>query len=240
MRSRCRMRSASSSEVPTGVVISRSRVMTSRIGRLSSVSNCRSRLVMIPASRPSSSTIGTPLIENCCISRSASPSVPCAAQRDRVQDHPALAALHPVHFRRLLVNGHVLVDDADPALPRDRHRHLRFRHRVHRGGQQRDRERQRVGELRVQPGLARMLPRSTRVSAGRRRRSAPRPRPANRRPSGEAARRISSRCDSRGVPLLMTSISRMRKTRRHWRACAPGLRVRSASMYVLGLTMVER
>jgi hypothetical protein len=36
MRSRCRIRSASSSEVPTGAVISRSLVMTSRIGLSSS------------------------------------------------------------------------------------------------------------------------------------------------------------------------------------------------------------
>ena len=44
--------------------MSRSRVITSSMDRSSSVSNWRSRLVMMPTSRPSSSTMGTPLIEN--------------------------------------------------------------------------------------------------------------------------------------------------------------------------------
>src|SRR2546428_205621 len=56
------------------------------------------------------------------------------AQRDGVEDHPRLAALDAVHLRRLAVDGHVLVDHADAALARDRHRHLRLRDGVHRGG----------------------------------------------------------------------------------------------------------
>jgi hypothetical protein len=36
-------------------------------------------------------------------------------QRDRVHDHPALAALHPIHLRGLAVDRHVLVKHADPA-----------------------------------------------------------------------------------------------------------------------------
>src|SRR2546428_710941 len=49
------------------------------------------------------------------------------AQRDGIEDHPRLAALDAVHLRRLAVDGHVLVQHADAALARDRHRHLRLR-----------------------------------------------------------------------------------------------------------------
>ena len=58
-----------------GAVISPSRVMTARIGWLMAVSNCRSRLVMMPTSVPPSSTMGTPLIEKRSMTRSASWSV---------------------------------------------------------------------------------------------------------------------------------------------------------------------
>src|SRR5216117_1689825 len=72
MRCCARIRSASSRVVPTGAVTSRSLVIASRIGRSSSRSNWRSRLVMIPTSRPASSTIGTPEMRNRSISRTAS------------------------------------------------------------------------------------------------------------------------------------------------------------------------
>ncbi len=74
MRCLARMRSASSRVVPTGAVTSLSLVITSRIGRSSSRSNCRSRFVMMPTSLPAPSTIGTPeilkRIISCCASRS--------------------------------------------------------------------------------------------------------------------------------------------------------------------------
>ena len=81
MRCFARMRSASSNVVPTGAVTSLSLVITSRIGRSSSRSNCRSRFVMMPTSFPAPSTIGTPEIlkrcMSCCASRSgrSGPSV---------------------------------------------------------------------------------------------------------------------------------------------------------------------
>ena len=56
MRCCARIRSASSSVVPTGAVTSRSFVIASRIGRSSARSNWRSRFVMIPTNRPASST----------------------------------------------------------------------------------------------------------------------------------------------------------------------------------------
>src|SRR6266446_2437035 len=70
-------------------------------------------------------------------------------ERDGVQNHPRLAALHAVHFGRLAVDRHVLVDYADAALTRDRDRHLRFGDRVHRGGHEGDVERDAAGKARV-------------------------------------------------------------------------------------------
>src|SRR6266540_354318 len=55
------------------------------------------------------------------------------AESDRIQDHPRLTALDAVHLRRLAVDGHVLVDHADPALARHRHRHFGFGDGVHSG-----------------------------------------------------------------------------------------------------------
>ena len=37
-------------------------------------------------------------------------------KRDRVHDHSALGALHPIDFRRLVLDGQILVDDPDAAL----------------------------------------------------------------------------------------------------------------------------
>jgi hypothetical protein len=59
-----RIRSASSSVVPTGAVISPCFVIASATGRSRLRSNWRSRLVRIPTSRPSVSTIGTPDTRN--------------------------------------------------------------------------------------------------------------------------------------------------------------------------------
>src|ERR1051325_1148238 len=111
-------RSASASGVPTGALASFSFVITSRIGRSSSRSNCKSRFVMMPTSLPAPSTIGTPEIlkrtMSCC------------------------ASLHAIDLGGLPVDRHVLVDDADAALARHRDRHFRFGDRVHRGGHDRD------------------------------------------------------------------------------------------------------
>ncbi len=53
-------------------------------------------------------------------------------ESDRVEDHPALRALDPVDLRRLTIDRHVLVDDADPARPRHGDRHRALGHRIHR------------------------------------------------------------------------------------------------------------
>ncbi len=71
---RWRTRSASSSEVPSGTVTSSSPVITSRTARSGSLSNSRSRLVMIPTTRPSSPTTGRPLMEYSSRSAVAFPS----------------------------------------------------------------------------------------------------------------------------------------------------------------------
>ena len=57
-----------------GAVTSLSFVITSRIGRSSSRSNCRSRFVMMPTSLPAPSTMGTPEILKRIMSCWASPS----------------------------------------------------------------------------------------------------------------------------------------------------------------------
>ena len=60
-----------------------------------------------------------------------------------------------LHLARLGLDAHVLVDDADAAFLRDRDREARFGDRVHGGGQDRQIETDRAGELRAQIGVAR-------------------------------------------------------------------------------------
>ena len=74
IRCLARIRSASSSVVPTGAVTRFSLVIASWIGWSRLRSNCRSRLVTMPTSRPSASTIGTPEIRNRLIRLAASRS----------------------------------------------------------------------------------------------------------------------------------------------------------------------
>ncbi len=52
--------------------------------------------------------------------------------RDRREDHPALRLLHALDLACLIFGRQVLVEDADPALPRHRDRGARLGHRVHR------------------------------------------------------------------------------------------------------------
>ena len=58
-------------------------------------------------------------------------------ERDRVDDHPALGALHAIDLGGLLLDRQVLVDDADATLLRHRDRQPRLGHRVHRRAEQR-------------------------------------------------------------------------------------------------------
>ncbi len=58
--------------------------------------------------------------------------------RHRVDDHAAFRALHTVDFFRLAIDRHIAMDRADAALLRERNREVRFRHRVHGGGSDRN------------------------------------------------------------------------------------------------------
>ena len=60
------------------------------------------------------------------------------AERDRIEDHPALAALDLVDFGGLALGRHVLVQDADAAGPRHRDRHVRLGDGVHGSGNERN------------------------------------------------------------------------------------------------------
>src|SRR5947208_33821 len=90
------------------------------------------------------------------------PQRPVRSEGDGVQDHPRFAALHAVHLRRLAVHRHVLVDDADAALTRDRDRHLRFGDRIHGGGHERDVEGDAAGKARAHVHVPRMYAREPR------------------------------------------------------------------------------
>jgi hypothetical protein len=57
--------------------------------------------------------------------------------RDRVVDDPALESLDASDLARLPLDGHVLVDDADPAFLRDGDREAMFGHGIHRGRNER-------------------------------------------------------------------------------------------------------
>ena len=70
------------------------------------------------------------------------------AQGDRIEDHPALAALDPVHLGGLPVDGHVLVDDPDAARPGHGDRHLGFGDGIHRSSHKRHIECYAAGEAR--------------------------------------------------------------------------------------------
>jgi hypothetical protein len=69
-------------------------------------------------------------------------------ERDRVEDHPALGALHAVDLRRLAVDRHVLVQHPDAARARHGDRHLALGDGVHRRRHQRDVERDAAREAR--------------------------------------------------------------------------------------------
>ena len=64
-------------------------------------------------------------------------------QRHRRIDHARDEALHPLHLRRLRLDVEVAVDHPDAARLRHGDRHARLGHRVHRGADQRDVQRDR-------------------------------------------------------------------------------------------------
>ena len=75
---------------------------------------------------------------------------------DRVENHPALGALHPVDFSGLTIDRHVLVQHADAARTRHGDRHVRFRDRIHGCRDQRDVQLDAAGEARLRADIARM------------------------------------------------------------------------------------
>ncbi len=53
-------------------------------------------------------------------------------ERNRIKNHPALRTFDTAHLGGLLLDGHVLVQDADPTLARHRDGHLRLGDGIHR------------------------------------------------------------------------------------------------------------
>ena len=76
-------------------------------------------------------------------------------QGDRVGDHPGFGPFNLLDKRRLGFDGEVAVDDPQPAFARERDRHARLGHGVHRGRDDRDVERDVAGEPRAHIGLVR-------------------------------------------------------------------------------------
>ncbi len=75
--------------------------------------------------------------------------------RDRIAQHARFEALDPRDFARLVGWTEILVDDTDTALLRHGDRQVRFGHGIHRGGQQRNVQRDIAGELGAQGSLGR-------------------------------------------------------------------------------------
>jgi hypothetical protein len=132
MRWRPMIASASSSVVPLGAVTSPSLVIASRSGRSRARSNCRSRLVMIPTSRPSSSTTGTPEILKRDMSCTASRSVASGERVIGFMIIPLSERFTRSTSAGLPVDRHVLVQHADAAGAGHGDGHLALGHRVHR------------------------------------------------------------------------------------------------------------
>src|SRR5439155_1135066 len=61
-------------------------------------------------------------------------------ERDGVDDHPGLGALHAVDLAHVILDREVAVQDPDPTRARERDREPRLRDRVHRGRDERDLE----------------------------------------------------------------------------------------------------
>ena len=74
---------------------------------------------------------------------------------DRIDHHSAFEALDLAHRGRLLLDAEIAVEHADAAELRQRDRHVRLGHRVHRRGQDRDVERDFAGQEGARVRLAR-------------------------------------------------------------------------------------
>ncbi len=113
--SRCgawpRITLASSSVVPCGAVTRPSRVIASDTGRSTLGSTKRrSRLVMMPTSRPASSVTGTPEMWKWAMTSMASAIVAVGRTVTGLADHPRLGPLDPVDLGGLVLDREVAVD----------------------------------------------------------------------------------------------------------------------------------
>ena len=96
------------------------------------------------------------------VRRSTSRIEVSGADRDRAADHAGLELLDQAHFGRLLLGGHVLVDDADAAVLRHGDGEAGFGHGVHGGGHDGDVQAQAAGEPRGGIHIARQHDRMAR------------------------------------------------------------------------------
>ena len=65
-------------------------------------------------------------------------------------DNAVLTALYPLNFFRLLLDGHILMNDTDAAFPRHGDRHLAFGNSIHRGTHQRNIQLDLIGEAGIE------------------------------------------------------------------------------------------
>ena len=126
-----------------------------------------SRLVMMPMSLPLSQ-MGTPEMRYLAISSSASARVwPGASQKGLVMT-PFSERLTMSTCSACWLDGHILMDDADAALPGDGDGHAVLGDGVHGGAHHRDIQLDLLGQLSVQIDVRRMDRRSLPGSAARR------------------------------------------------------------------------
>ena len=119
-----------------------------------SVAKRTSRLVRMPTSLPARplpppSTTGMPEMWCSCISVERVGERRVGMDGDRVHHHAGFEFLHLAHLRGLHVGLEIAVDDADAAGLRHGDRHVRFGHRVHGRGDDRDIERDAARDARA-------------------------------------------------------------------------------------------
>ena len=129
--------------------------MSADTGCSTSVSKRRSRFVRIPTRTPSrvGDRDARDLVVRHQLERVADERV--GRQRDRLDDHPGLGALHLVDLGDLVLDREVAVDDADAALARERDREPRLGDGVHRRRDDRDAELDRARQARARRDVVR-------------------------------------------------------------------------------------
>ena len=152
---RWRISSASRSVVPNGAVTRLRAVISAETGCVVSFSNRRSRLVRIPTSTPVlvGDRHAADVVVRHQLERVRNERV--GRQRDGLDDHPGLAALHLVDLAHLILDREVALDDPEPALAGERDREARLGDGVHRRRDDRDRELDRAREPRASGDVVR-------------------------------------------------------------------------------------